>query len=322
MVNFMELLSAIGLLLAGFIVLVFAGDALVRASVSIAIRFDIKPMIIGLTIIAAGTSAPELMTSLLASMKGSPDIALGNVVGSNIFNILAIVGISCLIYPNQIDRSLARFEMPALLVFTLALVAVSYNLVITPIEGTLFIVALCIFLFLSIRRAKLYPAQSRGAEEDDSEKFKHWSQDIGYLVAGFVGLIIGANLALDGGIAIGRLAGLTERIIGITIISVGTGLPELAASGVAAYRGRDDIAISNVVGSCIMNILLVIGTSSIISPITVDKKILYSDSAWMVGATVALVAVVFLSKKIIGRKLGATFLLSYAAFITFLVMTN
>lgn len=321
MFNFMELLSAVGLLIAGFIVLVFAGDALVRGSVSIAIRFDVKPMIIGLTIIAAGTSAPELMTSILASLKGAPDIALGNVVGSNIFNILAIVGISCLILPNQVDRSLARFELPALLIFSLALVFVCLNLVVSPIEGSVFLVALCVFLFLSIRRAKLYPAQASSEEDEDEDVLKHWTLDIGYLTAGIVGLLLGANLALEGGITLGRLAGLSERIIGITIISIGTGLPELAASAMAAYRGRDDIALSNIVGSNIMNILLVIGGASLITPMQVDPSILKVDSLWMIAATVALVAAVFLSGKTIGKKTGLAFLLGYAGYIAFLVYT-
>ncbi len=317
----MEILSSLGLLLLGFFILILGGESLVRAAISISARFHVKPMIIGMTIIAAGTSAPELMTSIIASLKNSPDIALGNVVGSNIFNILAIIGLSCLIQPNRVDRSMARFEVPALIIFTLVLILACANGVVSKLEGSLFLISLAVFIFISIRRSRLYPQQS-SPEDDEIVALKHWGLDVVYLIFGFIGLLFGADLALDGGIAIGRLAGLSERIIGITIISVGTGLPELATSAVAAYRGRDDIAISSIIGSNIMNILMVIGSASMIAPIIVNENILKIDSAWMMAATLCLAPALYFTGGRMGRKTGFIFFMGYISYLLFLLLVR
>jgi len=314
----MELFIAIVYLLIGFAILIYGGDYLVQSAVSIAARLEVSPAIIGLTIIAAGTSAPELMTSLLASQKGSPDIALGNVVGSNIFNILAILGVSSMLSKNKVPKSLLRFEIPMLILLTALFVYSLLDNQIQAWEGFVLIFFFVGFTYYAVQRARKRP-QTNDNPTEELEKLKNWYHDLGYLIAGIAGLVGGAQLALIGGADIGRIAGLSERIIGITILSVGTGLPELATSAVASLKGQDDIAISNVIGSNIMNTLLVVGATSAIRTIPVSNEILNHDVIWMTFATVSLLPILILNKRAIGRRLGAAMTLSYIAYISSLI---
>lgn len=313
----MPWLYALVSLVIGFAILLMGGEFLVRSAVSLAARLRISPAIIGLTIIAAGTSAPELVTSLTASLKGAQDIALGNIVGSNLFNILVIIGFSALIRANIVDRGLAKVEVPILVACTLVLILFEWDLRIERYEGLMATLGLVGLLTFSVMRSR---KEGYSPEEDGAiEVLKSPTRDVVYLVVGVLFLLGGSQLALDGGVKLGELFGLTERVIGLTIISMGTGLPELATSVVAAYRGRDDIAISNVVGSNLFNTLGIVGVAGLVQPLDVELEILQVDSMILLIITTLLLAVIWLGKLVIHRTTGAFMLAGYFAYLAFLI---
>lgn len=309
----MTLFTALLALAIGFVFLVIGGEALVRASISLAMRTKISPAVISLTIIAFGTSAPELFTSILAAFKGASDIAAGNVFGSNIFNVLAILGITFLLCPPAKPTHLMKFEWSVLLLATFGTYFFSRNLVINRWEGISFLTLLAASLFLSIRNAR-----RQGFEADDDEPLETLKTvylDFAYLVIGLIALIGGAQLALHGGTFIGEWAGLSEKIIGVTIISVGTGLPELATSAVAAYRGRSDIAIGNVLGSNLMNTLAVLGGTAALTPLSISSGFLSVDIWVFLLTTLLLLPIVLGTRFFLSRTCGALMLLVYGAYV-------
>ena len=311
----MEFLFPIFMIILGFIILLAGGEFLVKSAVSIAARLNISPAIIGLTIIAAGTSAPELVTSLFASIKGAPDVAMGNIVGSNIFNILAILGFASLIKPNRVDIDFMRVEIPMLIICTILLIGFSWDLKYERIEGVLSLVVLAVLFYISIYRAKKVEFES----EEDIDVLKNPIFDAGFLIIGISALIGGAHLALENGIELGRLLGLSERIIGITIISVGTGLPELATSIVAAYKGHNDIAVGNVIGSNLMNTMGVAGVATSFKTLEISEKLAHFDNLILLGITIFLFVIIFLSKQIINRAIGLLFIMGYITYIALLI---
>jgi cation:H+ antiporter len=311
----LEILIAALQLVFGFGLLIFGGDALVKAAVSVASRLSLPPALIAATIIAGGTSAPELMTSVLAAVKGSPDIAIANIIGSNIFNILAILGISALILPNIIDKQTSNFDYPTLVLACILMISLGWDLDYSRYEGIIFIAALIGFLLLTFRKGIATEIDI----EDEIEILKSPFLDAWWLFLGLLGLLGGAQLALDGGVFIGQWFGLSERVIGITIISVGTGLPELATSAVAAYRGRSDIAVANVIGSNIMNILAVIGAAAITRPLGFSRELINPDIWVMFAATLILIPFMVSNKKRIGKPVGAGFLALYIGYVVYLL---
>jgi cation:H+ antiporter len=318
----MEIITAVGMLIGGFAILLVGGESLVKAAVSLALRWKITPALIGLTVIAAGTSAPELFTSITAALKGANDIALGNVVGSNIFNLLAILGVASLIKPNRVQKHAIIVEIPFLLVASIGMIVFAYDGTIGRIEGAILVIALAGFLYYSFIKAENEDVNIDGADEIASNFLLanvYW--DIGHLFVGFAALLGGAQLALVGGIELSTIFGLSERIIGVTIISVGTGLPELATSAVAAFRGRNDIAVSNVIGSNLMNTLAVIGTTSLIRPMPASEKIITSDCVWMVAALFMVFPIFYLGRGRIGRPMGIFLLFGYISYLGFLIST-
>jgi cation:H+ antiporter len=315
----MQYLEPILYLLGGFAILIVGGESLVKAAISLAARLKVSPTVIGLTIIAAGTSAPELMTSLLAAYQEAPDIAVGNVVGSNIFNILVILGIAALIKVNVVDKSIALVELPSLIVFSLLMYFLLSDGFLSRTDGIILIAVLIGYLISSISRARKNPASAEDMEDMTVLESLKW--DIGHLVIGCLALTGGAHLALEGGISIGKLIGLSDRIIGITIISVGTGLPELATSAVAAFKGRNDIAIANVIGSNIMNTLAILGLTASIHPIVVSEQIATRDIFFMIAATVILLPLIYLNKYRIGKSSGVILIGTYVAYVTYILTT-
>lgn len=298
-------------LLGGFTLLVLGGEALVRAAISIAVRTKIPPSIISLTIIAAGTSAPELVTSLIAAFQGASDIAVGNVVGSNIFNILGIIGISYLLHPPKKASHSLKFEWASIVLFTGLTGYLIHDFVFSQTEGQLYTLAFVALILFSVYRSK----GQLGESDEDIETLKHPLLDIFYLSIGLGFLIGGAQLALQGGIFIGEWAGLSEKVIGITIISIGTGLPELATSAVAAWRGRSDIAVGNVLGSNIMNTLAVLGLTGSLVPLTISPEIVKIDFWILLGATIVLGLNVSSWKVGRSRGLAIVFLAAYAFYL-------
>lgn len=249
------------LLTAGFVLLVKGADWFVDGASAIAEKLRIPPLIIGLTIVAMGTSAPEAAISISAALKGSADITIGNVVGSNILNILIILGLSAVIAPLMVDQSTVRRDLPFLIGISLLLLAQGWDGSVSFVDGLVQIVLFVAYLIYLLVKAKQQPGQDNG---DASQRSL---LRILLTVVGLAAIVIGSNLAVDAACAIARLLGISERFIGLTIVALGTSLPELFTSVTAARKGNADIAIGNIVGSNIFNILFVVGLSAVIIPV-------------------------------------------------------
>ncbi|PKL40534.1 MAG: sodium:proton exchanger [Spirochaetae bacterium HGW-Spirochaetae-1] len=268
------MMISIVLLLIGFVILVYGASMMVDGASSLAKRLDIPVIVIGLTIVAFGTSAPELFVNVFASMQGRTEITLGNVIGSNLFNVLVIVGISSIITPLAVKRNTTWIEIPlslaaALLVWICVNDAVLDNRnfsEISRIDGIVFLFFFTIFMVYN------YYLSKKGDEQSDFEIGEYTLlRSIVMIIAGFAGLAGGGHLIVESSVELARLAGLTERVIGLTIVSVGTSLPELATSVVAARKGNVDLAIGNVVGSNIFNIFFILGISAVIHPVPLNS---------------------------------------------------
>ncbi|MEM7645597.1 MAG: calcium/sodium antiporter [Pseudomonadota bacterium] len=310
----MVLLENLFFLFSGFTLLILSGDKLVETSVRIARRWKVPASVIAVTIIAAGTSAPELVTSFIAGLRGSGDIAVGNVIGSNTFNLLAVGGLSLLLQPfietkGTLSSWLALLGASAFFFFSL------FNLELTSIEALFFLLALIGFLVLSFFKER---DKENTFENLESKSF---SRTIVFFLLSLAGLIFGAELALSGGVALGKMAGLSERVIAITIISVGTGLPELATSVAAAFRGHGDIAISNVIGSNIFNTLAIPGATASLFPLTVNAQFLDLDFYVMITATVSLGLVYLAGRPWMRKTLGVLMLTGYFTYTFHLIGT-
>ncbi|MGL4781678.1 MAG: calcium/sodium antiporter [Bacteroidales bacterium] len=258
------------LLVLSLVLLYLGADFLVKGSSSMAVRFGIPPLIVGLTIVSLGTSSPELLVSIKSALMGQPELAAGNVIGSNIFNIGAILGICAMIAPLTIKRSLIKQDIPFFLFAALAVCVLFYDGEINRWEALVFCAGAIFYTVLLIRNTrKSRKSQSDKVEKTESEIVvtRKWYLDLLFIVIGLVLLVFGSNLLVDKATLIARFFNVSEAIIGLTIVAAGTGMPELATSVVATLKGNKDIAIGNVIGSNIYNIFLVLGVTSIIKPI-------------------------------------------------------
>lgn len=314
------------LLILGFVLLIKGADLLVDGSASLAKKYNISNIVIGLTIVAFGTSTPELIVSLIASMNGNTEIAIGNVVGSNIVNIFFILGVSATIYPlatksNTIWKEIPMSLLAALLLWVMAndqLIDGDNSSMLSRIDGIVFLAFFIIFIYYTVGIAK--------SDTDDSPEIEIQNITPGksflFIVLGLAGLIIGGKWIVDGAVALAKNMGLSESLIGLTIVAVGTSLPELAASAVAAYKKQTDIAIGNVVGSNIFNIFLILGISSLIKPLPFTSG---SNIDVMVAclASIVLFVLLFVGKKhIIQKWQGLLMILIYVIYVGYLVMTK
>jgi cation:H+ antiporter len=309
------------ILLVGFVALIFGADKLVDASSSLAKKLGIPNIVIGLTIVAFGTSAPELVVNVFASINNNTEMVLGNVLGSNIFNVLAILGISSIIYPLTVKRNTTWLEIPLSLLAAVAVFFIANDLfldnaasnLISRSDGLLLLLFFCIFLVYSLMIAK------GGNGEEAETKDYTYLKAILFIALGLGGLILGGRLIVTSAVGIAQAFGLSERLIGLTIVSVGTSLPELATSVVAVRKKNVDIAIGNVVGSNIFNIFLILGVSTVITPLQVSAAS-FTDIIVNIGAGLLLFIFVFVGK---GRQLqrweGIVFVLLYLAYLGLLV---
>ncbi len=264
------------LFVIGFVFLIKGADFLVDGSVSIARRLSVSDLVIGLTVVAFGTSTPELFVNLVASFKGNTDIAIGNVLGSNIANILLILGVSSIIYPLAVTKGTVWKEIPFSLLAAIVLMFMTNDQIIdragtsalTRIDGLIFLCFFTIFIYYTFSIA----TQVEGIEEHVTARQYGWLRSLLNVIAGLVGLTLGGKWIVDGAIALATKFGLSESLIGLTIVAVGTSLPELATSAVAAYKRNVDIAVGNVVGSNIFNIFFVLGISATIKPLLFKAK--------------------------------------------------
>lgn len=306
-------------LIAGLIVLIYGANMLVDGGSALAHRLRVSTIVIGLTVVAFGTSTPELVVNTVSSIDGSSALALGNILGSNIFNILAILGITAIFVPLNVKRTTTWVEVPlAVLAAILILLMADENPqgVISRAEG---ISLLCFFIIFLIYTFML--AKHGGAGEGEEVVIKPYSigKSIVFILLGLAGLIIGGRLLVSGAVSIAQSIGISERIIGLTIVSIGTSLPELATSVIAARKGNADIAIGNVVGSNIFNTFLILGTSATIRPVEVSADSL-SDLIINIIAAGLLFLFIFTGK---GRKIsrweGIFFLALYIAYLAMLI---
>ena len=298
-------------IIAGIILLYFGAEGLVRGSSGIAARFGIPPLIIGLTIVAFGTSSPELLVSLSAATKGANDVAIGNVIGSNIFNIAVILGLTAIVRPPAVHLDLIRREIPFLIVISL----VGFGLVwlgsISRPVGIFLVLVLCGYITFSIRAAKKLP-ESAVADLPETPRMPVWLCSI-LVVAGLGVLVAGSHLFVTGAVGTARTLGVSEAVIGLTIVAAGTSLPELATSIVAAIKKESDVAIGNIVGSNIFNILGILGLTASILPLKV-AGIVPRDAGFMLGCAILLLPFAF-SQRSISRVEGAGFLGLYGIYL-------
>lgn len=323
------MISSIGLVALGLLLLVAGGEALLRGAVGLATLARLTPAVIGLTVVAAGTSVPELAVSVGASARGSTEIAVGNVVGSNIFNIAFILGVAALIRPLAISGNTIRLEYPVLALATLMCLAVASDGRIGRLDAALFLstyVGFTAYLVALVRKqvneAEASQFRAEVAELADVKPVprpRAWVA-LAFVAIGVALLALGADVTVRGAVQLGRLWGLSERVIGLTIIAGGTGLPEVVTSLVSSIRGRDDVAIGNVIGSNLFNILGILGITGLISPIPVSAAIIDGDNWWMLGITLALFPLMFTGLRI-NRWEGALLLAAYIAYIAVLLGT-
>lgn len=308
----MDLLIQIGLLAIGFFMLVKGADYFVDGAAGIATKFGIPQLVVGLTIVAMGTSAPEAAVSITGAMNGAADISIGNVVGSNILNILIILGITGFITTVAVQKSTLMIEMPFMLAITVVLILLGMSgNELTFFEGIIFWILFLVYL------GYLYVLAKKGTDEEATEDRPVWKLLLFILVGGAV-VVWGANISVDAATNIATAIGISEKFIGLTIVALGTSLPELVASVTAAKKGNADIAIGNIVGSNIFNILFVLGTSALITPIPYKASFLFDGVIAVAAGIILWVATV--RKKELNRTWGIIMLLCYAAYLAYLLI--
>ncbi len=314
------MLIELGILIIGLILLYAGSEFLVRGAVSTAMLFSVRPVIIGLTIVAFATSAPELIVSLVAAVKGSGDISVGNILGSNVINIALVLGISSLIKPVEINRKITKFEIPYMVFASLVFWLICLDGKIGYIDGLILIFLLSVFLIYGIKNAREKNKILINKNNQDktvynkNSKMKSVLINTAMLIAGLAGLAKGADLVVNSAINIATSIGLSQAFIGISVVALGTSLPELAASAVAASKGESDISIGNVVGSNLFNICLVMGTVGLLNPMNIDKTLLNFEFPAMLMISAALFAVAFFLHKIT-RKTGFCLIIFFILYL-------
>jgi cation:H+ antiporter len=300
-------------LAAGLALLTLGADYLVRGAISFANRLGMPPLLIGLTVVGFGTSMPELLVSLQAALDGAPAIAVGNVVGSNIANILLILGVAAVISPIAARIANLRRDMAMMLAAAVVMLGMGYWGVVSFWPG------LAMFALLAAYLAWVTHTDRRRMTTEEAElvvKLAGWKEAL-YIFGGLAGLFVGASLLIGAATAIAREFGISEAVIGLTIVAVGTSLPELATSVVAAFRRNAEIALGNVVGSNIFNILGILGITAVVVPVPIDSAIASFDIPFMLGVSLALVGLILISGRI-SRGAGAVMLAVYTGYVAWL----
>lgn len=314
------------LIVAGLALLLGGGEALVRGASGIALLAKVTPAVVGLTIVAAGTSMPELVVSVQSAITGIPGIAVGNVVGSNIFNIAAILGLTALIRPLRIQGNTVRLEWPVMMLAAFQFHLLARDASLDRLEGGFLLSALLAFIAYVVLhgRQSVTTKEKEGFEEIVNASFGRTGNTavafniIAILVG--IGLLAGGSATLiHGAVGVASALGISDAVIGLTIVSAGTSAPELVTSLVAAWRGRDDIAVANVVGSNIFNVLGIAGTTALIHPLSVPAEILARDNWWMLGASLLLFPLMKTGMRV-NRMEGAVLFTGFVVYMTILVM--
>lgn len=304
---------------AGLLMLFIGAEGLIRGSSSLALRFGITPLVVGLTVVAFGTSSPELVVSLKAALEGNGDISLGNVIGSNIANIALILGVAALIRPLKVQAQVVKREVPIMIFVTLLLFLFLINNEINRIEGIIFFIGIIVYSFINVvlaKKEKNKEVEAEFAEGVAKKPLKIWIA-IPFIIVGLALLVFGANLFLEASIEVAKIFGMSQAVIGLTIVAIGTSLPELATSAVASLKNESDIAIGNVVGSNIFNILLILGITAMIIPVSAADITLIDIIVMLVAAIIVLPMT--WSKFILNRVEGVFLLIGYFVYMYYLL---
>ena len=318
------MLEQVLMFVLGLVVLVVGADVMVRGASRLAVSFGVSPLVVGLTVVAFGTSAPEMAVSVGSALAGNPDLAIGNVVGSNIANVLLILGISALITPLLVDEQIIRQEIPIM-------IGASALLVVMALDGNIGLLESIVLFALVIAYTVFLVIQSRRASKAVQDEFEtgiptstwdsHWAVQIGLIAAGLAMLVVGADWLVDAAVAFARAFGVSDLVIGLTVVAVGTSMPEIATSIVAAMRGQRDIAVGNVVGSNVFNILAVLGAAGIASgaglPVSEAAR---NFDLWVMLAVAFACLPIMITGREIARWEGVVFLAYYAAYTAWLVL--
>ncbi|AXT56326.1 sodium:calcium antiporter [Aquimarina sp. AD1] len=311
------MIQSVLFVIIGFVLLVVGGEYLVRSSVALSFRLKLSKMVIGLTVVSFATSAPELLVSLQAALGGSADLSLSNVIGSNVANIGLVLGITALIGPLAIDKDFYKFNWPVMMLLSLVLYFFLDNDgVLTRVEGGVLLGSLFVYMFLLIGRARKHADKTVEDVDDSLEKISNFKMILWLLIGG-VALYFGSELLVEGAKDIATRMGVSEAVIGLTMVAIGTSVPELAASVIAALKQEKAISLGNLIGSNIFNIASVLGVTSLIQPIAVtDTRLMNIDIFWMLGFAMILLPLAFIPKKmVLGRPKGFLIFSCYCVFI-------
>ena len=302
-------------------ILLISGEFLVRGATSLALRFNISTLVVGVTVVSFGTSAPELVISLQAALNGHPDICIGNIVGSNIANLALVLGITATIFHVNVSKNSIKIDWPVMMIASLAFWYFMSDLLIVRWEGLVFIIAIIVFVVWLIRKSRREEIERASDQKVFIEQQSHApvTKIIAYIVFGCVGLAFGAKWLVDGAIVIADNMGISERVIGLTVIAFGTSIPELTTSLVATFKKQSDISIGNLIGSNIFNILGIIGVTALITDIPVLEATLNFDIFWMMGISL-LVLPFMISRYQVRRIEGIILLALYFTYIAFLTL--
>ena len=312
-------------LILGLGVLIVGGELLVRGAVGIAKKAQISTLVIGMTVISFGTSAPELFVSIGAALgdPATPEIAIGNVIGSNIANIALVLGLTVLIFPIAAKRNTKIIDWPMMMLATLLFFVFMLDLVIEVWEGAILFGILIAFTFFLLRNSRRTMKKEKDQKTGDFDEISEVKDNIwlslGLTLAGLVGLYFGAGWLIDGAVGIAENAGMDNRVIAVTVVAFGTSVPELVTSGVAAFKKETDISVGNLIGSNIFNIMAVIGITSMVKPIPVEAATLNFDMWWVIGIALVILPMMLIGQKI-GRLKGALLLATYVVYIVILLM--
>jgi len=310
----------------GLTILVLGAEALVRGAARLAASVGVSTLVIGLTVVAFGTSTPEMAVSVNASVSGTPDIAIGNVIGSNIANILLILGISAVIIPLLVSEQVIRQEVPVMIAATVLLLVLAMDGLISRIDaGVLFalVIAYTVFLVLQSRRSTRQTSATapEAALSTPSQWDRHWTVQVLLIVVGLAALVIGSRWLVESAVVFARFLGISDLIVGLTIVAVGTSLPEIATATLAALRGQRDLAVGSVIGSNLFNILAVLGVTGLVSPLGIPvAEAARNLDLWVMLAVALACLPIMITGREISRWEGAVFLGYYAAYTGYLVL--
>jgi cation:H+ antiporter len=319
------LILFIGSIIVGLTILYFSAEWLVRGAAGLALHFGIRPMVVGLTVVALGTSMPEFLVNVLAALSGSDGLAIGNVVGSNIANIGLILGVSAIIVNIEVKQKTLRAEFPVMLAASLLFYLISLDGDVSRIEGGIMVILLILFLAFLVYDHTRQPKNAESEElpvENISvspSRYSGWKRG-GLVFAGVAGLTIGARFMVYGSVEIAEMFEVSEVIIGLTILAIGTSLPELATSVVASFKGETELSVGNVLGSNIFNILFVVGTVSVVRPIHVEQEALNLHFPLMLVFSFVLFGMSFAGYRL-SRMEGALLLIAFCVYTVYLIIT-